>query len=91
MSKKKERKVKTDAEKKALFKKLANVRGKRAIRAIQGLGKLAHRGKYGFDADDVRTMETAFKRVLGDVFASFDAALKAPANAKAESGLPDIL
>lgn len=90
MAKGKKNVKKTDAQRHDEFKKLANIRGKRAIRAIQGLGKLAS-GRYRFTEKDVETMEAAFKKTLGEVFAAFGAALKAPQTAAKSDTLPDLL
>lgn len=60
-----------NAARTAMFKKLATVRVNRALRAIEGFGKLANPNKYGYTPEQVKKAEDAFKGALGTVFGAF--------------------
>jgi len=72
---KKGAKVKTDAEKAAKFKELAEVRANRALKAIQGLSKLANPNKYKYTDAQVKKLADAFKVALGQCFDAFEGRL----------------
>lgn len=54
------------------FKKLAEIRGNRALRAILGLQMLANPGKYVYTPKQIDTLKDAFKQQLESCFAAFD-------------------
>jgi hypothetical protein len=64
---------KTPAQKAAKFKELAEMRVTRALRAIDGISKLASKTKYAYTEKQVATIENAFKESLGACFAAFKA------------------
>lgn len=70
---KKEKKVKTEADKKSAFKKAAEKKANTALRGIAGLGNLANPNKYAHNADQVNTLKEAFKDALDSAFAALDA------------------
>ncbi len=66
-------KDKTDAERAAKFKELAEMRMTRALRAIEGIGKLASKTKYRYSEQQIAKLENAFKESLSACFAGFKA------------------
>lgn len=64
-------KEKTDKDRADQFKVLANMRANRALRAIEGLSKLANKNRYKYSPEQVAKLEGAFKEALGACFAAF--------------------
>lgn len=64
-------KVKTDAEKVADFKRLAQPRTNKAIKAIRQLAPLSARGSYAYDDKQVAGIRAALVKAIDETMAQF--------------------
>ncbi len=64
------------AEKKAKFKKYANLRLKNAIKAIELLGNLSNRNSYEFSEDDSKKIHSELKKACDATKARFESSIK---------------
>lgn len=61
-----------EAHRAAEFRKLGKLRTDRAVRAIEGVAKLANKGRYSYNEGQVKLLKDHFKSALDACFAAFE-------------------